>query len=90
MAEVSGSIPLTQRLVEAAGEAVFDEARKWPTPPPFSGAIPGFTGATKQDVGRRAVVAMLLDLAEGLTNEGRPSVTVTGLLELAESVERGE
>lgn len=90
MVEVSGSTPLTQRLVEAAGEAVFNEIKKWPSPPPFSGAVPGFAGATKQDVGRRAAVAMLLDLAEGLTKEGRPSVTVADLLGLADSIERGE
>lgn len=54
---MSGSLPA--RLVEVAGKAVFDEVKKYPTPPPFSGAIPGFAGATESDVGRRAVAAVL-------------------------------
>lgn len=55
--------PLATRLVEAVGAAVFEEIKKYPTPPPFSGAIPGFSGATQQDVGRVAVVAALRELA---------------------------
>lgn len=81
----SGVTPLTQRLVEAAGEAVFNEIKKWPTPPPFSGALPGFAGATQQDVGRRAAVAVLMELAQS----GQVA-WADSLAGLADSIERGE
>lgn len=57
------SSDLARSLVVAAGKAVYDEIKKHPTPPPFSGAIPGFTGATQEDVGRVAVAAVLETLA---------------------------
>lgn len=49
---------LSQSLIDAAGKAVYDEIKKW-----WSGAVPGFAGATQQDVGRVAVAAVLETLA---------------------------
>jgi hypothetical protein len=39
---------------------------------------------------QRTVKCVLLDLAEGLTTSGQPSISVAELLDLAGVVERGE
>lgn len=76
---------LANRLVTAAGEAIYDEIKKYPTPPPWSGAIPGFHGATRDDVGRVAAVAVLMTLAES----GQVA-WAESLAGLAEVIEKGE
>jgi hypothetical protein len=94
---------ITDRLIEAAGSAIYDEIKKWPSPPPFSGAIPGFAGATKQDVGKVAVVAALRLLSDHIYEQGRADLRAeddrlwhirnadadTWLDELANAVEAG-
>lgn len=82
MSDLSGSTPLTQRLVKAAWVGMKDS--------PYSNwSYSELPPAAKARVDE-TVIAMLLDLAEGLTKSGRPSITVAGLLELADSIERGE
>lgn len=60
--------PIASKLIELAGTAIWDEIKKYPTPPPSSGAIPGLSGATKEDVGKVATLAVLRELARILSD----------------------
>jgi hypothetical protein len=60
---------LSRSLVDTAGAAVFEEAKKWPLPARSWEPAPSpWLGATQQDVGRVAAVAALEALATRISS----------------------
>lgn len=85
----SGSTPLTQRLVELAGEIAFDEVGKWRVLEREYAGRTAPMGPTPKDVGKTIAGRLLRELSEEAYREHRV-FDGAHLEALAECVERGE